>query len=194
MKTGLVKGNLTVVIVEDDVLICNLDLLKTKLTVAAVIPVIDVSANLEDPVLLGREDVGLIVCDIQRAVQSCSESACSATILDISLPAVLNRTTVFRYLLDYPVLYWYTLENSTENCLSMVPLRNWKVTVKLKWGGTHSTEHVAWSFSCPENCAQAVEPAVTQWFNIILLKTKDVCVVDDIRLQTERVVLPAVAL
>ena len=104
----------------------------------------------------------------------------------------MNRTTVFGYLLDYPVLYWY--DNDGENCLSMVPLINVKVTAEFGGDDLKVKDHLAWSFSYPDCFQQTLSSRTSTWFLEIKRRVERQPLFKSVKFHEEKVTLPAVAM
>ena len=112
--------------------------------------VVNVEASLAQPAVFDERTADGILTAIRFEIDKYIEDfkdkrECS--VLDMKFSSSVNRTTVFGCLLDYPVLYWY--DNDGENCLSMVPLVNVKVTAEFGDDDLNLRDHLAWSFSYP---------------------------------------------
>ncbi len=190
-REELVKTRLTVIKVEDEIFICNIELLKAHVADAD-FTVVDVSGDLKEPVVLDGSDSNQIVDTIKKEVELCISQQ-PESILDLQIPNTMNRTTLFGYLLNYPVLYWYK-NCSGHNCLSMIPLKNFKIVSNVSVDSTFVKEHVAWSFSCPVNCLPSATVSISEWSQKIRRNCKTQTVFGDFEVHEEEVLLPAVAL
>ena len=191
-KEKLVMSDLTVIKVEDDAFVCNMQSDRRDIHERNII---DVSGHLKEPTLVDdgtcNKTLKTIVLEIERCLTQLEHNRNS--ILELEFSEVVNRTTAFGYLLDYPVLYWYGV-GCEENCLSMVPSRNIKVIVQIGADYGDNKEHVAWSFSYPECFHQLLSAKVTAWFHRITQLCEKQAIFENVTLQEETVLLPHVAL
>ena len=191
-KEELVKNELTVIRADDDVFICNLQMLEDPIQNRNVV---NVAASLSQPAVLDESSADDILTAIRFQIDKHIENlkdkrGCS--VLDLQLPSSVNVTTVFGYLLDYPVLYWY--DNGDENCLSMVPLINVRVTAEFCEGGLDVKDHLIFSFSYPEYFQQTLSSSINTWFLEIKKRAERQSLFKNVKFREEKVTLPAVAL
>ena len=191
-KEELVKNELTVIRVDDDVFICNLQMLEDPIQNRNVV---NVATGLAQPAVLEESSADDILTAIRFQIDNRIEDLkdkreCS--VLDLQLSSSINRTTVFGYLLDYPVLYWY--DKGDENCLSMVPLINVRVTAEFDEGGLDVKDHLAFSFSYPDCFQQTLSSSISTWFLEIKKRAERQSLLKNVKFHEEKVTLPAVAL
>ena len=191
-KEELVKNELTVIIVDDDVFICNFQMLEDSIQNRIVV---NVAASLAQPAVLNERLADGILTAIRFEIDKYIEDfkdkrECS--VLDLKFSSSVNRTTVFGYLLDYPVLYWY--DNDVENCLSMVPLINVKVAAEIGDDDFNLKDHLAWSFSYPDCFQQTLSSRISTWFLEIKRRAERQSLFKSVKFYEEKVTLPVVAL
>lgn len=184
-KDRLLKNILVVLKIEDDIFVAQKSML-SRLAKPMVNPVlVDVSPSLSQPVLLSEKEAFNICSDITDCIQlQLSESAAESGLIDIELPDHINRSTLFGFLLNYPVVYWYCVQ-STHNCLAMVPLCVVKV-VHDRISKAKDFQYESFSFSIPSSLYDSVDACVQIWFSAVQqssfgifvephLTLKDVC-------------------
>ena len=191
-KEELVTNELTVIIVHDDVFICNFQMLKDSIQNRNVVTV---AASLAQPAVFDERSADGILTAIRFEIDKYIEDfkdkrECS--VLDMKFSSSVNRTTVFGYLLDYPVLYWY--DSDGENCLSMVPLINVKVIAEFGDDDLNLKDHVAWSFSYPDSFEHTLSSRISTWFLEIKRREERQSLFKSVKFHEEKVTLPAVAL
>ncbi|XP_038067457.1 UPF0739 protein C1orf74-like [Patiria miniata] len=175
--------------------------------------VVDVSAHLEQPKLLEDETVQRIkdqVGDVLAQLQDPQNN--SQAVLELHPQQGWNLSTVFGVLLGYPVVYWYSDVENCSNCLSMIPLRVYRVSIesdkpnssssaKYEFPNRHQTafkpgrvddtvhEHHIYSFSVPGALLPRFQDRIDDWFQTVQERTHI-----KLRITCESVTLPAVAL
>lgn len=98
---------------------------------------IDVSKHLKDPEIMGDSDCERVITSCLDSIK-CAEVNSEKQCRIVKLSEEHNATTLFGLLLGYPVIYWYSSENTdTGNCLDMVPIRVIKVFSVLDEGESH---------------------------------------------------------
>ena len=191
-KEELVENELTVVIVDDDVFICNFQMSEDSIQNGIVV---NVAASLAQPAVLDERLANGILTAIRFEIDKYIEDfkdkrECS--VLDLKFSSSVNRTTVFGYLLDYPVLYW--CDDDGEKCLSMVPLINVKVTAEFGEDDLNLKDHLAWSFSYPDCFQPTLSVGISTWFLEIKRRVERQPLSKSVKFHEEKVTLPAVAM
>lgn len=120
------------------VLMLNNDMLVINTVKQLVTPpgvFIDVSAKLDRPVVVSECAWELVRCAIQeiRQVITAVRKSCAEQLLvtaQLKLDEDVNLSTIFGWLLGYPVVYWFdnSLSN-TWNCVSVNPLLRYSVMI-----------------------------------------------------------------
>lgn len=91
----------------------------------------------------------------------------------------LNHTTVFGYLLGYPLIYYYS---SSDTLINVNILKNYRLYVKLK---DLNEEILLYSFSCPIHLninQEGIDFVVDKWFSCLSLKMNSVDMIENYRL------------
>ena len=202
--TGL---SLCCVTLGHDVVIVNLPLLQRRLKNDVTdhfssIRFVNVSGHLERPELIdlnvpGWEHVRLmlerVLFQLERidAVFS-GETASPAAVHCLDVDPSWNLTSVFGWLLGYPVVYWFDQRSVDRgvNCLGMEPLCVYEV-VRSQGDSANLSSHTVWSFSVPCALRDVCEPAIQAWWQLIETSSSAHCHLSLKR--TERT-LPDVAL
>ena len=209
----LVQTNLTVVGVGDDVFIVNINLLLKKLQHANDnVRLIDVSGHLRDPSLFDVKrstclvNTMLNILGTQLQPESGTERNTSKSrVVHLALPDDINQTTMFGFMLEYPLLYWYDT-CSDQNCLDMVPLHVCKLTATMNSSddaehhkpcgnrSSASEPHIVSSFSFPEAVYRDVENLVKQWYENMSARFAVYSKFSDVTFEHSVVTLPSVSM
>jgi hypothetical protein len=150
-----------------EIFIVNLDSLKQYLrTIDDSFPVIvDISAELGTPKELSTKMGKELTINIQDTIKDVF--VVESELIDIKPDEMINRSTLYGFLLGYPVIYWYKATGSAQvdNCLAHIPLNVHRLIIQFskdtKNSGNSlakflsSIEHVVYSFSHPRHCLQA---------------------------------------
>lgn len=197
-----------------DVLIVNRDIYSTR-AIADICEdvfcrhfVVDVSANLDQPKIIPGDSRCLEhtrTCFTGLLEDLQSDKNIISLSLDADSTSLPNPTTLFGIFLGYPVVYWYDMTlDSQENCLSMVPLINYRVESSVLDGngrvsissGRYKT-HVVCSFSVPEVLGEQTSQKVDLWFdwlrNLELWQSSSIQL-SELKLDREIVQVPSVCL
>lgn len=155
-------SSLKILCVKDDFFIVNLpDLLQTieKRRIY-----IDVSSKCQEPTLIteSSEPFGLLRKEIIASLRKMLIENSEDIVLNLQLKDNWNITSVFGILIDYPVVYWYEIED-IKTCLEYQNLLN----IKLKSRATIKTwtiEREVYSFTIPQ-CVmnEEVDSFVESW-------------------------------
>ena len=132
--------------------------------------VVDVSECLSEPTLLCSTKSKDIICGIVELLKSKVNDSTAPIVefFDADLHGV-NRTTLYGFLLGYPVLYWYISDSeSGGNCLSMQDL----VLNTVKSRDPNVIELI-YSFSYPLNLSSSLEHHVKSWFENLAMRCGD---------------------
>nr|XP_010947755.1 UPF0739 protein C1orf74 homolog [Camelus bactrianus] len=117
----------------------------------------------------------------QSLAASCSRLCCSDW----------NLCTVFGILLGYPVPYTFHLNQREDNCLAMTPLRVF--TARISWL-LGQPPVLLYSFSVPESLFPALRDILNTWEKDLRTRCRTQNDFTDLRISSEIVTLPAVAL
>ncbi|KFM78890.1 hypothetical protein X975_01743, partial [Stegodyphus mimosarum] len=145
-STGLIEKKLSVISICDTALITEYENLKSHIDKFCVenVYLVDVSKSQDLPSLLPAVEKERILAPVLRYAQDLLsksfDSSNSDKILHIDT-SICNVTTLFGTLLGYPVIYWYSPSDSDFTCLSMLPLKVYRImsTITPKF---HSTATV----------------------------------------------------
>lgn len=218
-KTGIIAQNvpLVVVVVDEDLFICHQQTVTKALDLKIINPsFIDISKCCQLPRLLSKEESMMHILHSQSSphVQGVSENLDShlegfvkklagfssshlAPVVHLHLPKTINRTTVFGLFLGYPVIYWYRTNDEGETCLSMVPLRVYKLAGHIpstsKGNDYNPNAHDFCTFSCPEVLTKETKEIISKWYVNIQKFTKS-SIYDRITISSDVVTLPSVSL
>jgi len=207
----LVQTKLTVVGVGDDVFIVNINVLLQNLQHASV-RLIDVSGHLRDPSLFDVQrstclvNAMLDILGTQLQPESGTEPDTSTSrVVHLAIPDDINQTTMFGFMLEYPLLYWYDTY-SDKNCLDMVPLHVCKLTATMNSSddaehhkpcgnrSSASEPHIVSSFSFPEALYRDVEHFVKQWYENMSARFAVHSIFSDVTFEHSVVTLPSVSM
>lgn len=93
----------------------------------------------------------------------------------------MNHTTVFGYLLGYPLVYFY----SSTTFIDVTTLKNFRVYVQIN---DLNEEILLYSFSCPIHLnidQKQIEFIVNQWFLFLSLKMNSIEMIKNYRLEKQ---------
>ena len=189
---GLVQSHLSVLEIDMDVFVVCLDRLKSHLCGKAPVKLVNVSGGLEHPAVLERTETEHIFHTIAMKIQDLPSQ--HEGVLMVDFPEDVNRTTVFGILLGYPVVYWYPPRDTLDNCLSMVPLTVWKVTASFALTNGDTCAGEIYSFSAPRCVADDVDCVVKEFIACTRAWFDRQTLFEDFRMDTDVVILPAVAM
>jgi hypothetical protein len=172
--------------VNDNVFCCNPTLLEQLLEEQcqsgaytaesqSVMPVIvDASSELEKPCLMANSQKEKIVSDMIQFInlnlsdsKACDAYSGASNLASLSCPSSINQSTLFGFLLGYPVLYWYSSIDPSDcrTCLDMCPL----VVTSILCDHNDDT-HCVYSFSFPEHLKCEIEQCIFDWFSEFVVK------------------------
>lgn len=204
---GLIPHPLDVLKVGDDIFFADLkDLLShlKKSVEFEELTLIDVSGKLQEPRVLPTETLKCVKKQFSRIVeileQKLKHVSSKITQMDemvrhsefVDLNSACDNDQnwcvpcVFGFLLGYPVIYWYD-QSSEYNCLNMVPLNHYTVTLKASASIFHSRmlhsttrlvaagcegvgscgDHTVFSFTAPVSLESHYESKVSRWIKNI---------------------------
>ncbi|XP_054713243.1 UPF0739 protein C1orf74 homolog [Uloborus diversus] len=187
-SSGQISKSLNAFLVNDTIFVTRFENLKTQLDNlgAKKVKVIDVSKENVMPIILPAEEKSKVLKSVMKNVHTLLSSltdpdSCDKEVKNADVP-ICNITTLYGVLVGYPVLYWYSLQshNSDFTCLSMVPLKVYKVMSNFSssdfsgFGASVSqSARELFSFSIPENVSNKTESLVNEWFDSLLKKCSD---------------------
>lgn len=93
----------------------------------------------------------------------------------------MNHTTVFGYLLGYPLVYFY----SSTTFIDVTTLKNFRVYVQIN---DLNEEILLYSFSCPIHLnidQQQIESIVNEWFSCLALKINSMEMINKYHLEKQ---------
>ncbi|XP_057256569.1 UPF0739 protein C1orf74 homolog [Pezoporus wallicus] len=167
-EAGLAPLRLHVLSVEGSALLLQPGLARRRL--AAVLgarpaPFVDVSAGRQRPELCGPAQAEAIRGHLETLLAhlSAAEAASAGPVSSSEVvPAGWNLCTIVGVLLGYPAAYTFCVEESTENCLALTPLRVFTAQAscpRIK----DSLGVQIYSFSIPESLCGELEEALGAW-------------------------------
>ncbi|XP_009460731.1 PREDICTED: UPF0739 protein C1orf74 homolog, partial [Nipponia nippon] len=128
-------------------------------------PFMDVSAGRRSPGLCGpaeaeaiRDHLAALLAHLRAAEATATGPVSSSEVV----PAGWNLCTIVGVLLGYPVAYAFSVEESTENCLALAPLRVFTVQAscpRIKNG----LRVQIYSFSIPESLCAELKEVLDAW-------------------------------
>ena len=232
---GLVPYPLDVLKVGDDIFFTDLKYLVSHLKTSVEfeeLTLVDVSGKLPEPCLLETETSKTVkkqfleivdILDEKLQHQSSNltrgdEEVRNSQVIDLNIAGENDNNCcipcVFGFLLGYPVIYWCDQATcSNHNCLSMVPLNRYTVTVKASslihsrvlqnnkrliqagCGRKEScVEHTVFSFTAPVALESHYESKVDRWIRRICDTGKKLGIGEDLTAQKTIVSLTQVTL
>ena len=160
------------------------------------VTLIDVTGREGNPRIMNPEEchkiTDVILTEIRQICQSFhseGEELDHIPIHKINDSVDINLSTLFGYLLGYPVIYWFDVKCPKENCLSMLPLTVFTVT-----GDFPGKTHTIFSYSIPENILPSVKHLVEAWELKLKSKDNSLDFVCNVCFSSKTVTLPAVNL
>jgi len=91
----------------------------------------------------------------------------------LDLTPDINRSTVFGLLLGYPVVYWYSNIATADNCLSHVPLQQFRILAVDNTANSQPT--VIFSFTVPEQLYRHCQLIIDSWQKHLLTSAAKPC-------------------
>lgn len=170
---GLTKSCLSAFTINDTVFVTNYTHLKNYFDSFRVenVSVIDVSKSKSAPVLIiSFHEKWRALTPVVETVQTLLTNFNEYIDLPFKVKSPpVNLTTLYGFLLSYPVLYWYTPQTPDMEflCLSMIPLKVHQVTVN-----NNKNECELFSFSAPQKISDETELLVEDWFSQLTVKCK----------------------
>ncbi|GFQ73613.1 uncharacterized protein TNCT_360841 [Trichonephila clavata] len=170
---GLTKSCLSAFSIDDTVFVTHYTYLKNYLNSFQVenVSVVDVSNSKSSPALIVSKDekwraLAPVLETVEAFLKKFHEHI--DVPFEVKSPLV-NLTTLFGFLLSYPVLYWYTPQTPDIEflCLSMIPLKVHQVTVD-----NNKNECELFSFSVPQKISDETELMIGDWFNQLAVKSR----------------------
>ncbi len=93
----------------------------------------------------------------------------------------MNHTTVFGYLLGYPIVYFY----SSSTLLDVTTLKNFRLYVKIN---DLNDDVLLYSFSCPIHLnidQEYIDGIVDQWFSSLSIRMKSIELINHFHLEKQ---------
>ncbi|XP_009637727.1 UPF0739 protein C1orf74 homolog, partial [Egretta garzetta] len=109
------------------------------------------------------------------------------------VPAGWNLCTIVGVLLGYPAAYAFSMEEGAENCLALTPLRVFTVWASCPWIKDGFRVQI-YSFSIPESLCAELMDVLDAWRDELKEAFRVQNDFVDLRILSEVVSLPAVAL
>ncbi|XP_042900013.1 UPF0739 protein C1orf74 homolog [Parasteatoda tepidariorum] len=206
---GKINKNLSVFSVNDTHFVTQKEHLKNHAEIFATdeINLVDVSDSGDKPCMLyddeKKQALKPIVKNVSIILNMLAENR---DVHDIALNvdfSVCNLTTLYGALLGYPVLYWYSPQesNSSSTCLSMVPLVVYRVTNCKEETNVPNPahknnrlyDHQIFAFSTPKSLFNPIECGVNSWFKELEAKCEN-SMFDDLTLSRGFVTLPYISM
>lgn len=166
--------------------------------------VIDVSHSLPKPEFANEQTLPKLKGMLDTVLkQLINEKDFDSQVIKLQLKKDWNVTSLFGFLLGYPVVYWYESPEG-QNGLSMVPLTVYKVySVQDKEllmedkKTCDENKHVVFSFSLPTEIKQKCQQLIEDWFtdfNETWRNCKLCNIFGNFELKETEIALPSVAL
>ncbi|XP_071624265.1 UPF0739 protein C1orf74 homolog [Heliangelus exortis] len=197
-EAGLVPHRLHLLRVEGSALLLLHPALARR-RVAAVLgahpaPFMDVSAGRQRPALCGPEEAEAIRGHLAALLAHLGAAEAAGPVSSSEVvPAGWNLCTVAGVLLGYPAAYTFSLEQGTENCLALTPLRVFTAQAlcpRIKEGLRVRIS----SFSIPESLCAELAEVLDAWCEELRKAFSAQRDFVDLQISSEVVTLPAVAL
>ncbi|XP_067655507.1 UPF0739 protein C1orf74 homolog [Haliotis asinina] len=190
----LLKNTLSVVAIEMDVMILNLDSLRGHHSVSCLdnMKVVDVSFELQQPESMNdKSRLQTTYQEYKQIIYDKKNRTCLQT-------NIFNPSSLFGLLLGYPVIYWYSMEDEASgNCLSLQPLTTYRVVGCCHDNlGEHikQTFHIVYSFSVPVCVLGCYAQYISKWFQELVDTGRWSQWFDGVTLEEDTVTLPCVCL
>ncbi|NP_001088680.2 UPF0739 protein C1orf74 homolog [Xenopus laevis] len=195
---GLIVGHLHILNVEENILIINVtkavSYLETLLH-SQDLHLIDVSNNLSQPMLVSSDQVPQIHAHIAELIAQIkpyqSGQPASVSVGGVQSPE-WNLCTMFGFLLQFPLAYWFDTAQDFENCLSFMPLRLF--TVRANCSRISHQRVQIYSFTVPECVYQPMQMHLEDWSQNLRQAFEEQNHFTDLKIITDTVTLPSVAL
>lgn len=198
LQIGFIQGPLHVLNMADTVLILKVSNSVSYLRLllnSEDIHVMDVSAQLKQPEMFGHNQLGHIRSHLSDLLEHLKhyEGAKPGAVLvaDLTSPE-WNLCTMFGFLLQFPAVYWFDTTKSFENCLSFIPLR--RFIAQAACPEVRIQKMQVYSFTIPESICESVQTLLHAWSEGLRQMFQEQHHFTDLRVITETVTLPAVAL
>ncbi|NXF10571.1 CA074 protein, partial [Smithornis capensis] len=159
-------------------------------------PFVDVSAGRRCPALCGpaeaeaiKSHLAALLCHLRDAEAAGADPVSSSEVV----PTNWNLCTIVGVLLGYPAVYTFSMEEGTENCLALTPLRVFTVQAscpRIKEG----LRVQIYSFSVPESLCTELQEVLDAWCEELKEAFSAQSDFVDLCISSEVVSLPAVAL
>ncbi|XP_064425239.1 UPF0739 protein C1orf74 homolog [Latimeria chalumnae] len=198
-ELGVVVGDLHILDLSDNVLIVNLE--ETiqrlgKLLLGNQFCIVDVSSFRGRATFSNSDVTDQIKCHIADTLghlksQRSKEREGNISVSKIASPE-WNLCTMFGLLLGYPASYWFDSERSSENCLSLTPLRVYTVTASCP--RISNVKLRVYSFSVPETLCAGIQNRLELWIQNLQKGFNDQSNFTNLSISTETVSLAAVIL
>ncbi|XP_078276385.1 UPF0739 protein C1orf74 homolog [Rhinoraja longicauda] len=202
-NTGLLSEQLHILSIQDNTFVTNLTRtirhLERTLQENGV-PVIDVSLHRNSPQLAESWVAKQVEAQVDIIWKHLKSQVIHA---EMSTPGVVtaseifspewNLCTVFGFLLGFPASYWFDVNQSFENCLSMTQLRAFSVSAFCP-RITENLEHRMYSFSVPEILYLDLQSTVETWQRDLQSDFSKQSSFSDLCISTEVVCLPGITL
>ena len=135
---GLIRNDIIIVQIGVDVIIFNLNNFLENVKIPLCI---NISKSLQKPEILDILDsVVKMFKYINTQLEEFSDRSNNDLVLELKLDCTFCIPTIFGYLIGYPVLYWYDVFESDDNCLGDVDLQVYQILCH---------RHLIYSFSIP---------------------------------------------
>ncbi|GBN67173.1 hypothetical protein AVEN_262251-1 [Araneus ventricosus] len=200
---GLTKSCLSTFSICDTIFVTDIARLQNYLDDFCLedVEIVDVSASNSSPVLFRPDEklaaiapvlrfVQLLLDDIYKLPSTEQHYKFIDNVSDSSNTHLnVNLTTLFGFLLSYPVLYWYAPQTPDAEfpCLSMVPLDVHQVMT------INKNECELFSFSVPQKVSKETEKTVNSWVSQMMTKC-EISGFYEVQMTQKTVILPTVCM
>ncbi|NXP03089.1 CA074 protein, partial [Thinocorus orbignyianus] len=199
MEAGLGLRSLHLLDMEGSALLLHLGLARQRVATmlrAHPAPFMDVSARRQCPALCGPAEVEVIKSHLTALLAHLGAAEAAATSPVSSsevVPTGWNLCTIVGVLLGYPAVYTFAVEEGSENCLGLTPLRVF--TVQASCPRIRDGLRVQiYSFSIPESLCVELKEVLDTWCEELKEAFSTQRDFVDVCISSEVVSLPAVAL
>ncbi|KAM9320219.1 UPF0739 protein C1orf74 homolog [Gastrophryne carolinensis] len=197
-RMGFIHGPLHVLNMADTILIIKVSSSVSYLSLllnSKDLHVIDVSAQLKEPEMFSQNRLSHIRSHLSDLLEHLKRyqdmEPGTVSVAEICSPE-WNLCTMFGFLLQFPAVYWFDTTTSCENCLSLTPLRRFKVQSACPKVGLQSMQ--VYSFTIPESICDSVKTLLNTWSQGLGQTFQKQQHFTDLRFVAETVTLPAMAL